>query len=66
MALGVQQGIEVRVGLVQQLLGFKAVKPQQPVRLVQPVLPQQGRLGVQRGQKGVFHHRNIGGVEHAF
>ena len=34
MALGVQQGIEVRVGLVQQLLGLKAVKPQQPVRLV--------------------------------
>ena len=66
MALGVQQGIEVRMGLVQELLGLEAVKPQQPVRLVQPVLPQQGRLGVQRGQKGVLHHRNIGGVEHAF
>ena len=65
-ALGVHLGVEVRVACVQQLLRPEAVKPQQPVRLIQPVLPQQGRLGVPGRQQGVLHHRHIGGVEHPF
>ena len=63
-ALGVKLRIDVRVGLVQQLAGLKAVEPQQPVRLIEPVLPQQRRLGVQRGEKAVLHHRHIGGIKH--
>ena len=41
-ALGVHPGIKVRMGRVQQLLRPEPVKPQQPVRLIEPVLPQGG------------------------
>ena len=41
------------------------VVPQQPVRLVQPVLPQQGRLeALGRGEQPAVRHRHIGGVEY--
>ena len=65
-ALGIHLGVEVRMACIQQLLRPEAVKPQQPVRLIQPVLPQQGRLRVLGGQQGVLHHRHVGGVEHPF
>ena len=65
VALGVQPWVKVRVGIIQQLGGLKAVKPQEPVRLVQAMLPQQRRFGVQGWQKTVLHHRYIRGVEHA-
>ena len=63
-ALGIQQGVEVGSLFVQNFRGGKPVKPQQPVRLVQPVLPQQGRRRAQGGQVPVAHHRHIGGVKH--
>ena len=66
MTLGIQQGIEVRMGFIQQLLGPEAVKAQKPVGLIQPVFPQQGRFGIQRREQGVLHYRDISGVEHAF
>ena len=66
VALGVHQRIEVRVLLVQQLLGPEAVKPQQPVRLIQAVLPQQRGLRILGGQQTVLDYRYIGGIEHSF
>ena len=65
-AFRIQPGIEVRVSLVQQLGGTKTIKPQQPVCLIEPMLPQQRRLGIQRGQETVFYYRNIGRVKHSF
>ena len=64
-AFWVQPRVKVRVGIIQQLGGLKAVKPQEPVRLVQAMLPQQRRFGVQGWQKTVLHHRYIRGVEYA-
>ena len=65
--LGVHPGVEVGVGLVQQLLRPEVVEPQQPVGLVQPVLPQQGRLEVlPGGEEGTVGHRHIGGEKHPF
>ena len=64
-ALGVQPWVKVRVGVIQQLGGLKTVKPQEPVRLVQAMLPQQRRFSVQGRQQAIFHHRYIRGVEHA-
>ena len=43
----------------------KAVKTEQPVRLIEPVLAQERRLGVERGQKRILYHRHIRGVKHA-
>ena len=43
----------------------KAVKPQQPVCLVEAMLPQERRFGVQRGEERTLYHRNIGGIEHS-
>ena len=65
-AFGIQPGIEVRVSLIQQLGGTKTIKPQQPVRLIEPMLPQQRRLGIQRGQEIVFYYRHIGRIKHSF
>ena len=64
-AFGVHPGVEVLVSLVQQLLRPEAVKPQQPVRLIEPVLPQKGRLHVLGGEQGVLHHRDVGGIKDA-
>ena len=64
-ALGVYQGVEVGIGFVQQLLSPEVVEPQQPVRLVEPVFPQQGRSeGLGGGEEPVVGHRHIGRVEH--
>ncbi|MNI54715.1 hypothetical protein D3C73_1096220 [compost metagenome] len=62
-ALGIEQRIEVRGGFIEQLLGLKSVEAQQPVRLIQPVLPEQRRLGIQGGQQRVLDDRGIGGIE---
>ena len=64
VAFGVKVRVEIGPGIVQQLPGLKAVEPQQPVGLVEPVLSQQGRLGVQGGEEGILHHGNVGGIEH--
>ena len=66
VAFWIQQGIKIRMGLVQQLLGAEAVKAQEPVRLIQAMLPQKRRLRVQRWQERIFHHGDIGGIEHPF
>ena len=65
-AFGVQTGVKGRGLLVQQLLRTEPVKPQQPVRLIEPMLPQQGRLGLLGVEKGTFHHRHIGGEKYPF
>ena len=65
-ALRVDTRVEVRVLLVEQLLGAKTVKPQEPVRLIEPVLAQERRLGVKRGEQAALDDGDIGGVEHAF
>ena len=60
-ALGIHQGAEVRMGLVQQLLGPEVVKPQKPVSLIEPVLPEQGGLeGVPGGEEAAVRHGQIG------
>ena len=64
-AFWIQPWVKVRVGIIQQLGGLKAVKPQEPVRLVQAMLPQQRRFSVQGRQQAIFHHRYIRGVEYA-
>jgi len=46
VAFGIQKGIELRISLIEQLGRRKAIKPQQPVRLVQPVFAQQRRFCV--------------------
>ena len=47
-ALGIEQRVEVRLAFVEQLAGAKAVEPQQPIRLIESVLAQKRRLGIQR------------------
>ena len=66
VALGVQIGVEVGVVTVQKLLCLELVKAEQPVCLIEPMLPQQRRLGIQRRQAGVLGHRDVGGVKHPF
>ena len=63
VAFRVQIGVEVRMIGVQNLVRFELIEPQQPVRLIEPVLPQQRGLGIQRGQAGILGHGDIGGVE---
>ncbi len=65
-ALGVKGGVKVRRAVIQQLTRMKAVKPQQPVSLIEPVLAQQRRLGVKSGQERVRDYRHVGGIEHTF
>ena len=62
VALGVQAKVQVGAVRGEKLVGPEVVEPQQPVRLVQPVLPQQGRLEVQGGgQQGALRHGDVGG-----
>ena len=65
-ALGVQAGVEVGVLRVQQLLCPEVIEPQQPVCLVQPVLPQQRGLCVQSRQACIGGYRDVGRVEYPF
>ena len=50
-------GLDAQIGRedipVQKFLCLELVKAEQPVCLIEPMLPQQRRLGVQRGQAGV-------------
>ena len=64
VAFGVQIRVKALVFLVQNFVCLELVEPQQPVGLIQPVLPQQRRFGVQGRQAGVLGHRDVGGVEH--
>ena len=59
-AFRVEIGVEALVVLIQYLVGLELVEPQQPVGLIEPVLAQQRRLGVERGQKRVLDYRHIG------
>lgn len=43
--LGVQVEVEIRRLVSQYLIGFELVEAQQPVSLVEAVLPQERRLG---------------------
>ena len=64
-ALGVHPGIEIRVNLIQQLLRPEVVVPQQPVRLIQPVFPEQGRLkALAGGEQTAVRHGHVGRIEH--
>ena len=51
VALRVKLRIKKRVRLIQNLSRRKAVKPQKPVRLIQPVLPQKRRANLFLGKK---------------
>ena len=62
---GIEVRVKIRLILGQQFPCRKMVVPQQPIRLVEPVLPQQGRGGVRRGQTAVRYHWQIGRVKHA-
>ncbi len=63
-AFGVQAGVEIRVALIQQFRRFKVIKPQQPVGLIQPVLPEKGRLEALRGgQELAVGHGQIGRIK---
>ena len=64
-ALGVQLGVQGGPVWGEELLRLEVVEPQQPVRLVQPVLPEQGRPeGLGGGEQRVCPHRDVGGEEH--
>ena len=65
-AFGVQTGVKGRGLLIQQLLRPKPVKSQQPVRLIEPMFPQQGRFGFLGGEKGTLYYRHIGGEKYPF
>ena len=39
VALGVEAHVQIGVGLIQQLMGAETVEAQQPVGLIQAVLP---------------------------
>ena len=60
----IEPTVEVRVRIVQQLRGPEAVEAQQPVRLIQPMLPQQRRFCVESREEAVLHHRHICRVKH--
>ena len=48
----------------ENLIGLEVVEPQEPVGLVQPVLPQEGRLEVHRGgEQGTVCHGDVGREE---
>ena len=64
VALGVKVGVEVLVTLVQNLVRLELVEPQQPVRLIKPMLPQQRGLGVQRREAGILGDGDVGRVKH--
>ena len=49
---------------VEKLPGVKVIKPHEPVGLIEPVLPQKGRLGGESRQIAVLHHRQIGREKH--
>ncbi len=64
-ALGVQPFLEVRVGLVQNLVRAESVETQESVRLIETVFAQQGRCGVQGRQGGAVISATSRGVKEA-
>ena len=55
VAFGVQQRIEIGTIRRQQLFSLESVKAQQPVRLVEAMLPQQRHLGCREGAAADLH-----------
>ena len=66
VTFGVQQHIKILVLLIQELLYPELIKPQQPIRLIQPVLAQKRRCSLDRGQCLIFIHSHISGIKHTF
>ncbi len=64
-AFWIQCRIKIGAGFIQQFFGSEAVKTQQPVGLVQAMLPQEGRLAAFGRQQSMFCYRNISGVKDA-
>ena len=64
IAFGINIRVKIWMCFVEQLPGRKAIKPQQPICLIEPVLTQKRRLGIHRGQKRVAGNRHISGIEH--
>ena len=60
VALGVKVGVEIGHLGAEDLPGREAILPHQKIRLVEPVLPQKRRLGIQRGQQAVRYSRDVG------
>ena len=46
VALRIQSDIKRIMGFTEKLVCAESIKPQQPVRLIQPVFPQQRRLRI--------------------
>lgn len=57
VAFRVKQLVKIRALYRQKLIRLETVKPQQEVRLIQPVLPQQRRGRIQRWQGAVLVQR---------
>ena len=50
-ALRIQKDIEIRICFIEQFLRLEMIKSQKPVRLIQPVLPQERRTFSLQGRK---------------
>ena len=62
LALGVQEGVQLLLLMVQQFFGSKAVEAKEPVGLVEPVFPEKRGLEAhRRGKIFVVGDRDIGG-----
>ena len=61
--LGIEVEVEIRMFLVDDFRNVEPVEPQQPIGLIQPVLPVELH-GVGLGQTYVVVHRQIGAEEH--
>ncbi|MPL99232.1 hypothetical protein SDC9_45449 [bioreactor metagenome] len=60
--LGVEGHVEVGLFRGQDFFGPEAVEPEEPVRLVEPVFPEHGRLRGAGRKEGVIRHGDVGGV----
>ena len=59
VAFRIQHRVKIRVLVIQKLIGPEAIKPQEPICLIQPMLPQKRRLSVQVGKQRIFHNGHI-------
>ena len=66
VAFGVKQWVEAGILFVKQLLRREPVIAEQPVGLIEPVLPQKRRLDLQRRQQGIGYKRDIGREKDSF
>ena len=53
VAFGIDQRVEALMRFIKQFRGFKAIKTQEPVGLIKPVLAQQRRLGIDGRQQRI-------------